>query len=448
MKKWFPVFVIAGLFLLSGYAGLGMLPPKTDITDYAIIQIMGIDKAEDGDLIVTLTSRHGVQSSETSVNTQVIEIMTGKGATVVQALGQIDLVANRIQQLGYLDFVLIGETAAKDSVVKCLDHITRIPQSNFQANVFVIRNSTAQELIEATLSETRLLSDTLKNMLITGKDYSTTTSLSLIELITKLDTPGVIAEIPAIKMITADGFHMKGGVEPDCGTVSDGYAIISDLKLAGYVEQPLSRALNLIQDTGAHSVVTILDEDGGYVSLYLSRSQQKMTPVIENGKVKTLKLDFLITSYTEEQSSNVALLSEETIARIEKKASELVAGEIGSLLNQMITFGHISFTLAEQIKMAKPAAFFDMENNFTAAVEGVTYDLYVRVLLRHQYDIEQPNGSEMFGVRRLIGTDGKTGTPDQSFVYKNPLPGEDAAQKEKEQEKEPQSGSGGEGGNS
>ncbi|MDR0813363.1 MAG: hypothetical protein LBO63_05105 [Oscillospiraceae bacterium] len=447
MKKWASLLVVAGLFLVSGYAGLGLLPPKTDITDYAIIQIMGIDKAEDGDIIVTLTSRHGVQSSETSVNTQVIETMTGKGETVVQAIEQIDIVSNRIQQLGYLDFVLIGEEAARESIVKCLDYVMRNPQSNYQESVFVVRGKTARELIDSALSENRLLSDTLKNFFVTGSDYSTTTPLSLIDLITQLDTPGTTAEIPALRTISADGFQMKGGEPPDCGVVCDGHAIISNLKLTGFIEQPLERALNLLRHTGNHSVLSIYDEDGGFVSLNLNRSTRKITPVIENGKIKTLKLEFLISSYFAEQTSNVDLLNDETIHRIEKEASELVAGELGAAINQMVTFGELPCFLAERVRLSNPVAYFDMENSLADAIKGMTYDLRVRVVLKHQFDIKQPNGGEMFGANRLIGTGGRTEIPEQSLVYQDPLLGEEHLQEHKDDSGGgSEDGSGGEGG--
>ncbi len=117
MKLWILLFFAVLFFFFSNDFGL------VDIQKTAIILAVGIDKAEEG---FALTAQIAVPkgSDRTTGGTSSVEIRS-EGETVSDCVTALFAKTGWVPKLVFCDLVLLGEEAAKEDVVDCLNYFLR-----------------------------------------------------------------------------------------------------------------------------------------------------------------------------------------------------------------------------------------------------------------------------------------------------------------------------------
>jgi hypothetical protein len=204
------------LFLLAAFAPGKTLPSATEITLIEPVLALGFDKGE-----ITFKLAEG------------IEQVRGSSETPAAALEAMKQKHPREVAVSAADFFLFG---ADINLQSTADYILREQPLRLTASVFVVQGS-ANSALTALEEEGSL--DALRNF---GEHSGTGAYSSLMpfyEFMREMAVPGRSFAAPAL---TSAG-------------VPDGYAVIKNARVAGFLPPPASRGYNIIKNKQVYSVV-------------------------------------------------------------------------------------------------------------------------------------------------------------------------------------------------
>ena len=125
-----------------------------------VVSTIGIDKTESGEVEVTALAIIPNMSTDTNAN---LEIFSGKGKTISDALNSISANTGKHVGLAHCDSIILSLDITKDNIMEILDYFIRT--SNLTTNATILTtDKKSKELIEATKSSNNLLDLSLRDI--------------------------------------------------------------------------------------------------------------------------------------------------------------------------------------------------------------------------------------------------------------------------------------------
>ncbi|MDR0838833.1 MAG: Ger(x)C family spore germination protein [Oscillospiraceae bacterium] len=371
-----------------------VLPEMSEIGNFAVIQVLGIDKKGDEIEVTLVAARNGAGGGEGSDGKRVTEIMSFSGATAVDAISRINSFSDKRQHLGYVDFLLIGEDAARDSITKYLDFFTRDHESRYSTNVFIVRGDTAKSFLRETASEERGIDEGLENVSKSVDALSDSRMLTLIDLVSMLETPYCATVVPALSSVDTGYGEMVGGEMPEKTFKPDGFAIIKDFRLADYFDAEIACAYNGLTERIHTAPICVTDARGHYVSLEMLHNKLKFDTVWEGDTLKGVKYDSLIYANLTEQLNIDDIYGRDALSRIETAAAEKLRAEMDAVVKKSKQVGQDCLCIADLVRMKNPVKWvkLDMENRWGELFPRLDIDVAVTCRITRTYDLREPTG--------------------------------------------------------
>ncbi|MCQ2399109.1 MAG: hypothetical protein MJ072_01215, partial [Clostridia bacterium] len=167
------VLIILGFVLLTFFFAndFGLI----DIEKTAIITAIGIDVTDDDRFELTLQVAVPEAASTTSENSKAV--VSGKGYTVAEAIGNIGSLTGWYQKLSFCNLILVGKTALKYDVNDFLDYFARTIKIQDSALVATVDGS-AKEYMQIASPLDNISSFALQKILLKkpGMDSDVLTS--------------------------------------------------------------------------------------------------------------------------------------------------------------------------------------------------------------------------------------------------------------------------------
>ncbi|MDR0905529.1 MAG: Ger(x)C family spore germination protein [Oscillospiraceae bacterium] len=380
--------------LLSSCGGAGILPRMTEISDFEVVQVIGVDKTG-GNIEVTLVAdRSAPAGGEGSSSQRTSEIVSFTGRTVVEAISQMDIYSDKRQHLGYVDFLLIGEEAARDGITKYIDFFTRDYESRYSANVFIIRDGAAKDFLIDTASEDRSINDALDNIDEAIAELSISRLYRIIDLVGALGIPYQAAIVPALICTEVSHSEMIGGEMPKKIFEPAGFAVIRDFKLAGYYDRELSPAYNYLIGKALSAPMTVKDPSGSYVALEIRQENLEFTATWDGDTLKGVKYDFLMFASLTEQLSLDDIYTEAALAVIADNVSREVEANIKAVIAKSMELGQDGFELGERVRLKTPLKWDKaaMDGKWGEVFPTLNIEVTVDTTVRRTYDLREPTG--------------------------------------------------------
>jgi spore germination protein KC len=320
MKRFPLCFIILILSaVLTGCSGF--LPARTEISEYDVTEIAGIDKCEeDPSLIeVTMVSRLKKAPSGSGGGNDLVTITSAKGSTIFEA--QLKLKANAPRRLffGYVDYILIGEAAAKDDFLKYFNMLERDHEIRKSANVYIVKDGTAKELLYSTSSEDAFVTEKLDTAKKNVEFISNTKETKIIDVSEMIEGSSLI--IPSLTYADYTDEKIIGKM-PEKRLGLGGYAVFKDSTLAGFIDEDYARGYNVIINKVGSFPVNVNDETGKLACLEVVRSKTKVKAQFEGEKLKTVVLDTHILSHFPEQQSHDNIMNRSNVDKMSAELSD------------------------------------------------------------------------------------------------------------------------------
>ncbi len=294
------VVIIAAMLFLFFSNDFGLV----DIHKASIVVAVGVDYGEEG---YAVTAQAAVptpaQGSGSTAYTQV----TGKGATVADAVDDINSKTGFYPKLAFCNLIVLGESCASENLFTVLDYFYRNDYVPLTALVGMCGGS-AQQLLSSKPADGSMSSSAIQRAMSEELKNSGNCSTVNLKLIAQdWGSPSAAAFMPYITTAQAGG----GGTAPASGMGSSGgssggseksseqksaeftcltTAAFAGGKFVGVLDEEQAFALNLIRSNVRHAVINTVCEGVDYtVGLKNNSGTAKMEA---EGEKPVLKIKF------------------------------------------------------------------------------------------------------------------------------------------------------------
>jgi len=403
MKKIVVGVVI--MIILTNLTGCkkNILPQRKEINDLQLVQVIGIDKLPGGadeDCMITIASKNleagGVQDSSggggegTGAGQTKALVLTAEGKTLFDAVRNIQTYSNKTIFWGHADYFLIGEEAARDDIAKYIDFFTRDHELRIDSKIYIVKGSTAKDLIEEFNRSNFYIADKLESLGHNFKLLSNSKELEVHELMRFIDIHHASARVPCIYLTTRN----RGNEEQTNDIESCGYAIFSGLKLAGFIGTDISRGINIITNTVDSSIVSVKDPSGQDVALEIIGCKTKVIPFFNGDELVSITLKTNVTSNLGEIQSQTDLTDKNTLSYLESQQSKVLKDEMEKVLEKILEFKSDCLEICDGIRLSKPLKWHKIEDQWMQILPEIKFDIQVESKIQRTYDMREPSGSK------------------------------------------------------
>ncbi|HHW32463.1 MAG TPA: Ger(x)C family spore germination protein [Clostridiaceae bacterium] len=394
---------IVFLLLVANITGCrkSILPQRKEIGDLQLIQVIGVDKlSEDTDnFMLTVASRNLEEGSgqQTSGGTgekaggdaQKAIVLTSRGKTIFEAVRKLQTHSNKTLFWGHAEYYLIGEEAARDNIAKYIDFFTRDHELRIESKVYIVRGSTAKDLIEKynqgdfyIFNKLEILGQNLKLM-------SNSEEMRVHDLMRLVDIHHESARAPCIRLTDRDNLEGKKVKDIEiCG-----YAIFANLKLVGFIDIDVSRGLNLITNNVGSSIVVVKDLNGQNVSLEIIDSNTEVIPFFSGDSLESVTLKTKVISNIGEIHSQIDIVDEKLISHLESQLSEILKNEMEEVLKKVLDFKSDCLEICDRIRLKRPLKWHKIEEQWMEILPDIKFNIQVESKIQRSYETREHSGS-------------------------------------------------------
>ena len=276
--------ILIGISLIIAFAGArNVMPTRREMNQLEIVRIMGVDKTDNGNIEVTwvrnysntegggaepIDEEDGGESEDDdgAEGTEVAAADPGNtisrtGPTVSAAINEIRRAMEREVLASHIEYILIGESAAREDIFKFLDYLSRDSDARLSARVYFVQDGSARELL-TQLPPNFALADKLQNVGRNSGASAISTEMTLADFFRKLSSDSGDGLVPNVKLTEAGG---------QTAAELGGYTVVANRKFAGLMGATAAAGNNLIQQNSPIGYINLRhDESERHISVRIS----------------------------------------------------------------------------------------------------------------------------------------------------------------------------------
>lgn len=390
MKKT-RIIPIAILLCLS-LSGCGDFFPKgKEMEKYDAATVIGIDRCESDPSRIEVTLLTKVDKSGDGGGSVTIKTLSETGPTAFEAQRNLRGKEEKVTFLGYIDYFLIGEDAAKEDFTKYFDYFVRDHETRYTPRIFVVKDGTAKELIETTSSTKIFLTDQLENIVSAADILGNSGDVRILDAVNMLNSKTGATVIPAIRSKELEN-QKRSGEMAEKDVAAAGFSVIKDFKLAGYFDGSSILGYNFLMNKVKSCPISIKDMNGEYTALEVVYSDTSSENKFEDGELKEVTYKVRVISTLAEQQSREKITTEEGVTDLENKQDEYISSVMSDAISTSKEFGADCFGLADKVRYQHPVKWEKIKDNWSDIYPDLTINIEVTSTIARTYDINQPIG--------------------------------------------------------
>ncbi len=380
------LFAVVFLILQTGciYAFYG----RTEISRIEFIRAVGVDKCpgEKNTVRLTIATERVQADSGGGGERKKSEILTSDGSTVFEAVRNFWNYMEKRPFWGHLEYVLIGEEAAKEGLTKYIDFFSRDPEVRLNLKVYIAKGLAAEEVVNRSSGEDKFVFDRLQGVTENQWGQSIFNVVNLFEVMYILDNKSLSLYLPSFEL---SQFTTDTNEQVDI--VMKGFAIFKGDKLMGYLDEKMGRGLNWLRNKVNSGIIVVKSPKTNNVSLEIIESRSKFVPEIINGQL-SVTIKVIMSSNIAEIQSTEDLFTEEAMRFLETKQEQKIKEEIESVIRYAQERKLEFFGTAYAVEHKYPIEWEDnYEKNWGEVASHINFNVIVESKINRTYDIKQPN---------------------------------------------------------
>lgn len=304
MKKQVLLVLLLMLLLTGCRRYSGFLPYAREIEDMELIRTLGVDTA--GDAGVAITASGGTSQEET-------EVVAGEAGTISAAVLELQGEGSSYLYFGHVTQLLLGEGLAKRGVMPSLDYVLRDVEMRLETALYVVRNGTAGQAIEAAAADGSA-TDRLEALADDAGLTANSMPRTVKDVLAELDRQGA----SFLPTVLADG-----------GLTAAGYGILKDGVLVGWAEGDAALGVNLIFGKVDADVVEVQAPDGTAAALRVVGAAASVRPIWQGDTLAGLKVHCKVDANLAEGS---AMPDQATLDALEAELAQVEAERMARAL--------------------------------------------------------------------------------------------------------------------
>lgn len=302
-----------------------------EITDLAIVVGMGIDKAPDGNIEMTVQIVSTSKSSGSQIDGSSFQgsdstvTVDAEGSTLFEATRNLIPSLSHKAYYSQMQLLVIGEDAAKGGLNDIWDFLERDHEINRLFRVLVVKSDTAKSVLEAKAGVGQIGAAEIANT-IDDRDFGGNVNLRAYRMSELLSNP--------LTGIVTGSIGTNGATDLTAMKIQGG-AVFKHGILAGYLDTNQTKGYLFAQNQLQSTILAIANpkETGKLVSLEVIRSTGKLTAAMKNGKPK-LGIEIDAFGNVGEEQGGADLSDEKDVNALQSEAEALISGNISDMLRQ------------------------------------------------------------------------------------------------------------------
>jgi len=353
MRSRFLWIKVMGLFFAAVF--LTGCWSAREVNDLAIINIIGIDQTDTGEIEVsTLIPKPSFLFPQTNLGEQgsdpskfLIETTTGK--SIFEAMGKLSKSISERVYLGHANVLIFGEKAARETMESSLDFFRR--ENEFRPNILLlVTKGKASEIIQTSpeLNSTlgQEINDIVKSDLFASTKMVKDISQFMKDLSSNTTDPVTGVIMPAKEMgVEVEGEKRESQDQKDSSLNPENEipkvlslqetAVFKGGYLKGYLSDRETRGLLSIQGKLQNEIVVLNcgGKDNGTVSLSIRDTQSHLKPHISGENLK-MAVKIQVKADIGEITCSNPQLDTDKIEKLNKQLENLIKQDSSSVLGK------------------------------------------------------------------------------------------------------------------
>ena len=393
---------IIGLLIATMFNS-DFMPLRREISDMEIIIIAGLDKVGD-EYMVTFIKRN--QSSVTkgdgedsSGGSQVIS-MTADSYSV--ALRQLQTVTDKFTTASHIKYYIVGEETLRDDFDHVTDAIARGYQTRLNSKIYLAKGMTAKEFLEKASKLEFEIQEKLENMENNFWQKGSRVDTDILDFghISFSDTGEGL--IDTLEFYTTEDVEEKDNMETSIGgkeqqtkdEISFGYggtAIISDCKIAGFLNREQTTIANYILSKDNVNVITVYDKENFVVFRIEDLNTNFEFDFNNEGMLSNIKINVEFKANYEETNATIPIFTVDMIDYFEQKLNEQVMEQVLGIINIEKEKGVDFLYIREKLELAHPYKYSKNEEKFIELLKQSKVSVESKGVIQTTYDIVESN---------------------------------------------------------
>ena len=334
------------LAMLTGCSGRWVYSDYREIDQMELIQVLGMDE-EGGE--ITVTASAGGPGEPV--------VLRSTSVSISRAMRQMqDYTARKYIFFGHTAHLLLGEKAAEQGVGKFLEHMEHSAEMRLNTVLYVVRGGTAQEAVSSVEKEGEGAAELLTSL---EKDVQL---LSESHVFTCGETAEMLAEQGCCLAAAVSPVRQEDILSEEDPVIlaAEGYAILTEGKLAGYLDPNLARGANLLMDLGGEDILEVPDGKGSWAALRLIGSRVRYLPEFRKGELVSLQIRVELDCSLDELRSPGGAGDGESLERLKEGAERLELERVCRVLERSRSLGADFCGIGQRVRAVYPLAFDGM----------------------------------------------------------------------------------------
>ena len=386
--KVYAIFII-GLILL-GWGG-HLIPSRVEITDFGIIQVLGIDSGVNNGVSLSIVDENQKNSKEDSDQVGNENIVTTSGKSYNDCINGLENYSDKFFIGGHIENIIIGEEICKENLVRAIDFISKASEIRLNSNMFITKGSSASQFMQQGTSKEYSMSSRINNINLTDQiltEEKNTEASDVINILLSDNKCGVIQAIELVENGKASNreFILSTSKDEDKKFIQyAGYALIKDAKLIDYLNIDASSGYDFIKNNHPKQNVYI-EKDGEITGINFVGSKTK---VLFNFEGQNLKEIIIKTKTKNEimQSSNGKNIFKENLEEIENLVAKEVKHRIESAINVSKNYQVDYIGFNKMLEMKHPYKWNKIKDNWENIFNEVPIRIEVESEINRSYNL-------------------------------------------------------------
>ncbi len=306
-------------------------------------------------------------------------VVSAEGASISEAARKVSLSASQTPLWSHSSLLLFSESFARHDMALFMDFVARNRFVRKNIPVVITHNTTPEEVFNIKPLVSPYTATVIRDILQTQESQiGIYTSLSLLELIDRFAAPGIE---PVIPMISIDKSSQPEKLK------LDGMAIFKGRKMVGILNETESRGYRYMRSKmiqgGLFTIPSPVEPDSK-VTLELSRSQTKITPIIQGNNIKMI-IEVKAEGNFYEQSGSGNLFTPQMFRQLEQSANREIAKQITQCINKAQSLESDIFGWGKAVHSSDSQLWIEISSQWDQIFPTVEPEIEVKYEIRRSY---------------------------------------------------------------
>lgn len=383
MKRMTALIFAAALLLLSGCSNAGTVYSNyRELEDMELILTMGFDSA--GDRLRMSVAGGSTKSGGKGSPAPATRMVTD-GSTITEAMEALqDYAVKEELFYSHTQYVLVGEACAEKELGRILEHLETDHGVRASVPLFIIREDTAEHLVLNCGGEKSDITEVLHSIIRDSKRRGDGHPFSCGEIVSELEEYGAAL---AMALKTEPTQQAQPDAKEDMiSPLPDGYAILKDNTIVGYISGEDAQGVNLLIEQPGIGSITVWDRSCGYLSLVLTKCKIDLRPVWgQDGSVSGIRAEIDASAYLKEAELPEQMDQASVLKALERQLEKRVKNVLQKMSDTEADF----LGIGRKLRMQSPGKWDSAPKSWEQVIGDLTIQTQARCMMTQNSELRR-----------------------------------------------------------